>query len=121
MQNKILPSVAGASTLYQKEAVQFVIKNCPTGQCVNMRWVSFFLYLARNPQITTDHFRQWNKQPAVANALHNQFGSTLLNCYAAAPDLAAKLLCFLRKKFSMLEKSKAGRLKIYMATTIGHK
>ena len=120
MQQKIIPPSSGDSPLYRKEAIDFVRK-WPSPLRVRPRWIFFFIYLARNPQMTTNHFSQWKQQPKIADQLHNHFGSDFLNKYAAAPDLAAALLHFLRKKFARLEKTPTGRLKIYIATTIAHK
>jgi hypothetical protein len=97
MQRKINPKRRGFAVIFKKDALQFVSrwhKPMP----VHEMWIHSIEIMAADPKF------------------YSQFSSgEFWICYLDNPDLAAALLNFLRKKWSKLEKSKAGKLKKFLS------
>ena len=99
MQKKIHPTKAGFAVIFKKDALQFV-RQWRKPITVHKSWVDTIEIMAADPAIFVKRLTQ-----------------DFAGAYEYEPDLAAALLNFMRRKWANLEKSKAGKLKKFIATT----
>jgi hypothetical protein len=98
MQKKIQIRTRGVATIFKKAALQFVLR-WNESMRVHESWLDAIERVAACCPLWPRHMAD------------QDFGDS----YRQAPDLAAALLNFLRKKWGRLEKSKAGKLKKFLS------
>jgi hypothetical protein len=98
LQKKIQIMTHGVATIYHKDALQFVLR-WKESMRVHESWIDAIERVAARCPLWPQHMAE------------QDFGDS----YRQAPDLAAALLNFLRKKLGRLEKSKAGKLKKFLS------
>lgn len=97
MQKRSELKTRGFAPIFHKQALQFVL-DWHKPMRVNEDWIQMIEMCAAKPDV-----------------LRHSFAVDFALTYAAAPDLAAALLNFFRKKWAALEKSKAGKLKKFLS------
>ena len=102
MQNKIDVMARGDAVIFQKEALNFVLK-WHEKISVHKTWIEFIAQVAGKPERIE---------------MSDDTGNLFLRCYKEHPDFTAALLNYLRHQWSKLEKSKAGKLKKFLSQTL---
>jgi hypothetical protein len=103
LQKKIQPKRRGVGTLFKKDALRFVLKWPVKGRAA------------------ISGIYQINNYAGSPNLWAKMFAKDFAEDYAFSPDLFAALLNFLRGKWRALEKSKAGKLKKFIAENMAVK